>query len=105
MQLCYFNNVENIVKDSIRKIYVESNLYYEDPEAAAKVVCNFTRGTEQISWKARYILNSIAPNKWGNIIFAFNVPKNLKKDDKIKIFIKNTSKSTIYIDGFTMYMQ
>lgn len=105
VQLCYFNNIENIIKDSIRKIYVESNLYYEDQEAAAKVICNFTRGTEQISWKARYILNSIATNKWGNIIFAFNVPKNLKKDDKIKIFIKNTSKSTIYIDGFTIYMQ
>jgi len=105
IQLCYFKNLGEIVTDSIRKIYIESKMYYSDPKASAKVICNITSETAQNAWFGRNILNSMPVNKWGNIIFEFKIPDRFKEEDKIKIFIKNTNNSKVYFDGFSIYMQ
>jgi len=100
----YKTNTDNIINNEIKKILVEMFIFYEDENTSAKLVFEIRQDNRNILWEALEITDIIKAKKWGKIKFEIPVPDSITEKDQLKVYIVNSNKTSILIDGFTLNM-
>lgn len=59
----YNESVENIIQSQAKIVDITIWIYYDDPEAKAKLVCSFENDSATIQWKATDIENIVKPGE------------------------------------------
>lgn len=84
-----------------KKITITSNIMIESEKTNAKLICSLDDKKTNIFYKKLQI-NFIKPKKWNKIEFSINIPKNLPKNQELKIYYWNPNKSKIYINNINI---
>ncbi|MCD4698412.1 MAG: hypothetical protein K8S16_19475 [Bacteroidales bacterium] len=94
-----FNNTTDFLHNKkINTVLGEFYVYFEIPDARAQIAIETIQEGVKTKIASLELSYSTLPKKWGKIMFEFQFPANLQKDDRLNVYIVNTDYTNILID-------